>query len=333
MFQRQWVFRAVILAVMATATFFYLWHPEPAAPSSQVEAVTAANPQEPVTSSIAQSTRKLTAHGVDLAKKASAPPESTSASKTQSLAALHASLAAAARAGDGNAAIQIHRLTERCKKVERTLRTASRVINLPDNFHGPSTQFGKADEMLEWMQKQLDEIAPLMPSCEQVTDAQLNELPEWTVLAAKAGDENAVQCFIGMNLATMGDFLDHPAWLQGYKAGVPAAIDMAVRNGDWHVVGLLENAYGGNIDNFLISQVLHLDPAQQYRYLKLQWLGATAEARAQYNMDARVGDLAHQLSPVQLQQANDWAAQTYRTSFSSSPSDSTLNSNSFCGDG
>jgi len=206
------------------------------------------------------------------------------------------------------------------------------VLDLPDNFQGPTTQIGNPDAMLSMLHDQLDYADAAMPSCAGVTENQLDEIPEWTLRAAKAGDENAVQCLVGMDLGSMGNFIEHPDWLRQYKDNVLGLAAEGVRRGDWHVVSLLENAYGGDADTLLIGPVLSQDPFEQYKYLKLQMLGASAKAADINRLGSRANGLMSQLVAAQISAADQWASQTYRQSFSGSTSDDTLNSNSYCAD-
>lgn len=326
------VFLAVILGAVYYFRFARNWADEKAGEHQEQGGTVSSEPQAsaddhslPNSSYIERTRSRLAGANPIIADKLKGAP-----GHEESLSKKHDALAVRARAGDAQAARELQSDTLRCKHVADSLRLADRVLGLPDKYQGPTTQISNMDAMLNMVQDDLTYASASMPICDGVTDAQLQELPEWTLDAAKAGDPNASQCLVGMGLDSMGNIFSAPQWLNDYKSSVLDVANNSVANGDWHVVGLLENAYAGDLDTFLIGHVVQPNPADQYRYLKLQTLGAGAEATAQNNLQARLSQLQQQLSPSDISAGDAWASQTYARSFSGKPSDDTLNSNSFC---
>jgi hypothetical protein len=67
----------------------------------------------------------------------------------------------------------------------------------------------------------------------------------------------------------------------------------------------------------LLGQLIGTDPALAYRYLKLNRLGAAP--RYSVGLDKKLAEEAQLLSPSQMDDANEWAQDTYSRYFTDSP--------------
>jgi hypothetical protein len=222
-----------------------------------------------------------------------------------------------ADAGDPAAASRLYHDTQRCRYVAYINRTVADVAKrmLTQNTTNMSAQqLSLRENMLGQMQHQLDEARQNQPFCEGVTSTQLNQLLPMAFRAAQLGDNDAADCYIGGPFLVQDGILDHPEWLTQYKQNAMTVADQAVQRGDWTMVAQLRAAYAGTFDLDNFSQITGYDPALQYRYLKLQRLGA--EAKDVEFFQNEIGALTPSLSETDIAAGDAWANDAYRRYFS-----------------
>ena len=222
-----------------------------------------------------------------------------------------------ADAGDATAASRLYRDTQRCRDVAYINRTVADVVKrmLTQNTANMSAQqIALRENMLGQMQHQLDEARHNQSFCEGLTGAQLNQLLPMAFRAAQLGDNEAADCYIGGQFLMQDGILDHPEWLTQYKQNAMNVADEAVQRGDWTMVAQLRAAYAGTFDLDDFSQITGYDPALQYRYLKLQRLGA--EAKDAEFFQSEIGALTPSLGETDITNGDAWAKDTFRRYFS-----------------
>jgi hypothetical protein len=229
-------------------------------------------------------------------------------------------LKARADAGDPTAASRLYRDTQRCRYVAYVNRTVADVVKrmLTQNTANMSAQqVALRETMLGQMQHQLDEARQNQAFCEGMTDTQLNQLLPMAFRAAQLGDNDAADCYIGGPFLMQDGILDHPEWLTQYKQNAMSVADHAVQRGDWTMVAQLRAAYAGTFDLDDFSQITGYDPALQYRYLKLQRLGADTKDIEFFQNE--IGALTPSLSETDIASGDAWANDAFRRYFSTRP--------------
>ena len=249
----------------------------------------------------------------------------SSASGEPSFAQQYASLAAAARSGDKDAAISLQHATEQCREAASILRQSESILALPVGTNSTES----SDAMFDWAQRRLAFAKDSAGFCKGVSAQQIDDLPEWTVRAAQTGDTEATHCMLGLGLADMGSFLDGPRWLNQYRDQALPIATSAMDRGDWQAVTSLQSAYAGTADGLLIGHVVRPDAQWAYRYSKLQALGATQQASTKFGLDDQLNTLRAQLAPEQISSADRWAQEKLQN-FGGTPSDVSIQKPTDC---
>lgn len=319
--RRRRIFVAIcILAVALGAGCFLLRSAiaghatQPAAPSS-MHAVALASHTIP--NSAAVTTHKQATYRVASSTSAPLPPTGAPLKDT------YAELKARADAGDAAAASRLYHDTSTCFNANQI---EIRVVPLvPQVIDGTST--GKSekdlqfqDALLKSFQRQMDFAASNRALCAGLDKDQLGGLAPAALRAAQLGDQQATNCYIDMTTSFMPNLFDHLDWLAQYKQNAMTLADSAIQQGDWAAVHLLEYAYAGTWPHGLLNLLTGVDPAQQYRYLKLEQLGASGDTAT--NLGNKIGTVSQQLSPDQIAAGDAWAQDTYDNYFNGSSYDS-----------
>ncbi|MEP6483055.1 MAG: hypothetical protein ABJB01_01310 [Rudaea sp.] len=225
-------------------------------------------------------------------------------------------LKARADSGDAAAASRLYRDTQRCLNVAYINRTVADVVKrmLTQNTASMSAQqLSLRENMLGQMQHQLDQARQNVSFCEGLADKHFDQLLPMTFRAAQLGDNEAAHCYVGGVFLQQDGVLDHPEWLAQYRQNAMAVADRAVERGDWTMVAQLRAAYAGtsDVDNF--SQITGYDPAMQYRYLKLERLGA--DAKDADDFQNAIVALLPSLNENDVAAGDAWADETHRRYF------------------
>jgi hypothetical protein len=155
--------------------------------------------------------------------------------------------------------------------------------------------------------------------CDGATDAQLASFTPLLLQAAQLGDLEALDCYVGTDFDRMDGLLDHPEWINQYRAQVPGLVESALQRGDWVIVDLLHHAYSGAFDTSARGQLFGIDPVMDYRLLRLEQLGATGGFADK--LAPRVAGAAKALSSAQAAAAEAWASDYYSRYFNSASND------------
>jgi hypothetical protein len=126
----------------------------------------------------------------------------------------------------------------------------------------------------------------------------------------------------------MPGLIDHPEWLADMRNGVAQMLDYAIGQGDWVAAELLHHAYAGMLRENPAGQAIQPDPAMDYRYLRLERLGATGAFVPK--LDRLLADAANGLTPQQIADGDAWAGDTYARYFSGSTSNEVANGANIC---
>ena len=243
------------------------------------------------------------------------------------LAQTYAELEARANAGDAAAASRLYRDVQRCRAARDYQRTIAQMQS-PQGEAAVFT-FTSALETREHMLSEMREFVDRSAQrCAGATRAQLDALVPAMFRAAQLGDTRATNCYAGGGLEMMPGLLDHPEWVADMRA-VPQLLDHAVRQGDWVAVELLHHAYAGVFGGTPAAQAIRPEPAMDYRYLRLERLGATG-AFVQ-KVDRMLADAAGALTAQQIADGDAWANDTYAHYFSGSSSNEVSNGANICG--
>lgn len=154
--------------------------------------------------------------------------------------------------------------------------------------------------------------------CDGVSDAMFDATLPNLRKAAQLGDESARACYLqrGPNYDPRR-LVNHPEWLDAYRAGAATMIDSGIAAGDWKVVDVVRTSLQPDSRGPLAG-VLGSDPYQYYRYLKLYRLGAETYRIDQ--VEQMLSAAAAELSPAQLADADTWAQTTFQQDFNGSNS-------------
>lgn len=245
--------------------------------------------------------------------KSAAPPK-----KPEPLAKVYDELKSRADSGDAEAAMRLFHEVHRCVVVRQKRRLFAEFHAMfadnPDAtsigiVHGQRVQFLKPHEMTDYVQANAGR-------CDGATDEQLDSFTPLLLQAAQRGDIQALDCYVGTDFDGMEGVLDHPEWIDQYRAQVPGLVESALQHGDWVIVDLLRrDPYSDAYDSSARGQVFGDDPVMDYRLLRLEQLGATGQF-ADW-LAAKVAGAAKTLSPMQLVDAEAWAKDYYSRYFNS----------------
>jgi len=96
----------------------------------------------------------------------------------------------------------------------------------------------------------------------------------------------------------------------------------AIERGDWAMVGQLRDSYSysGWSPISPLGQLVGIDPAQGYRYMKLLRLGAPERSAVRF--DDELAATARELSVEQIAEGDAWAQDVYLRYFGGQPANS-----------
>lgn len=241
-------------------------------------------------------------------------------------------LQARADAGDVQAASRLYHDLHKCARLQQIRRTLPIIVAMDPGHPRPEAQSAddlkREQRVLDWEQRDLDFVRDNEPLCDGLDKQQLDSIVPAALRAAKLGDEQALDCYIGSSSHQMPDLLNHPEWLTDYKRNAPALVQSALHNGDWVIVGLLQFAYQGGFDASFLNQMIDPDPVMYYRYLRLQRLGASGNFADK--LDKLIDQAARQLSAAEITDADAWASDTYTRYFNGSSSNVNHNGVNTC---
>jgi hypothetical protein len=236
------------------------------------------------------------------------------------LAQIYDNLKRRADSGDAEAATRVFHEVHRCIEVRWTRRL---LAELPSDLvtleqrddreigvmrAGQALQIKRVREMTDYIQANA-------ARCDGATDAQLASFTPLLLQAAQLGDLKALDCYVGSDFDRMEGLLDHPEWIDQYRAQVPGLVESALQRGDWVVVDLLHHAYSGAFDTSARGQLFGIDPLMDYRLLRLEQLGATGGFADK--LAPMVAGAANTLSAAQAAAAEAWANDYYSRYFNS----------------
>jgi hypothetical protein len=270
----------------------------------------------PVTSATTAGRARITSKSSQamLASRAPLPPPGSP------LAQIYGGLKRRADAGDAGAATRLFHEVHRCVAVRRTRRLLAEIPSavLSADQQGDSAvvvmHASEAPE-IRMVREMTDYVQSNSARCDGATDAQLNSFTPLTLQAAQLGDLKALDCYVGTDFDMMEGLLDHPEWMDQYRAQVPGLVESALQRGDWVVVDLLHHAYSGAFDTSARGQLFGIDPVMDYRLLRLEQLGATGAFADK--LAPMVAAAAKALSPMQAADAETWASDHYARYFDS----------------
>lgn len=243
----------------------------------------------------------------------------------------YAQLKALADAGDAQAAARLFHEIHRCASVHRLNQILPQLLPVelaPEKSNATPGELKVEDSMLAMLQDEMDFARASQSLCENVSDTILDELVPQSLQAAQAGDNSAMNCYLGSDVTSLPNLLNHPEWLTQFKHNALELAQQGVQRGDWTVVGLLQHAYAGVFQSSLLGQLTNIDPVESYRYLQLQRLGASGDFATR--LDDQIAAAAPQLTATQITYANLWASDTYARYFNGSSSNVNSNGVNIC---
>ncbi len=237
------------------------------------------------------------------------------------LKSILAELKARADAGDTDAASRLFRDMQTCAQVQRLNQTmpgiANRVLNDTSTPASPAAA-QRSERMLDFVQRNLDFSKSNAAMCADLSAADMAELVPATLQAAQLGDAQAANCYVGANLNNWPGLLDNPQWVQDYKSNALGLANGAVQQGDWSMAMLMAQAYGGSSRNML-NQITGSNAQQAYTYAKLMSLGQPTGTQQSQRSTNALGNFSSQLTPAQIQAADQQAQQMYQQYFNNTP--------------
>jgi len=236
------------------------------------------------------------------------------------LTQVYADLKTRADAGDAQAASRLYRDVGRCLHTRDVLANQSRAASwmLEDDTSGlDADQLARRERRLGTIEDELAKARANSGLCEGATPAELQLAPV-ALRAAQLGDVQAADCYVSAGLTAGGGLLDHPEWLQDYKANALSLANSAVEQGDWTMVNQLQRAYAQSSGAGLLAQVTGGDPSQAYAYLKLRSLGAVTPQGNSF-LSRQLADAAQNLPADAVTQGDTWAQNAYQQYFGANP--------------
>jgi len=250
------------------------------------------------------------------------------------LAQSYAALKARANAGDAAAASRLYHDVARCNGALGALPTTAQMIASElarDRSAMSAAELDRHEHSLQYLYRKLDRDKATAAMCAGASDEQVGSTMPVMLRAAQLGDLNALDCYIGSELTAPG-MLDHPEWLTLYKQNAPALIDSAMQRGDWVAVELMRHAYAGaGLANFAESQrrqLVDADPVMNYRYLRLEQLGAQGDLATSLKVSANL--IARDLTPQQIAESEAWARDEYNRHFAGASINDVFNGADIC---
>jgi hypothetical protein len=314
-------FAAVIGAI--TWTLIRGESSSPAATTATTTGATAVPGVPPADGNRAANASKAAAQLRHAATTQALPPPGTPLAQT------YAELKVLADAGDVAAAARLFQDVHHCFRTRMTLfalpRTA-RAFLRQDISKLNAEQLKEREQSLALVEQQIEDARAKSAGCEGLTDAQL-QLAPLALQAAKLGDAEATRCYVSGLFLYAGGLLDHPEWLTEYRSNALPLAQAAIERGDWAIVGELGDSYSGWLPISPLGQLLGIDPAQHYRYLKLQRLGAP-ESTARF--DDELAAATRELSAEQIAEGDSWAQDAYLRYFGAQLANSNVTGMDVC---
>jgi len=318
---RHLAFAALAVAVIAVgATAYWLSRGDRAgvalAPPAQVgtDAVGLTATQRDTTAPTVTKAKKKTAPILVVSNPVALPPPDASLTQT------YATLKERADAGDAPAASRLYRDVSRCLHARDVLTNQTHAASWmleDDTSKLDANQLSRREQRLATIEDELSKARTASNLCEGVLPEQLQLAPV-ALRAAQLGDTRAADCYVSAGLTTGGGLLDHPEWLQDYKANAMSLANAAVEQGDWAMVGQLQRAYAQSTGAGLLSQVTGADPAQAYAYLKLRSLGSATPQGTSF-LNRQLAEAAQGLPTGAVTEGDTWAQSTYQQYFGTNP--------------
>ena len=245
-------------------------------------------------------------------ERAPLPPANTQ------LKSILAELRARADAGDAEAASRLFKDMQTCAQVQRLNQTLPAMSNRVLADAPPGAPAPRSERMLDFLQRNLDFTKNNAAMCADLGTADMAELVPATLQAAQLGDAEAANCYVGANLNNWPGLLDNPQWVQDYKSNALNLANGALQQGDWSMAMLMAQAYGGGSRNML-NQLTGSDPTQAYTYAKLMSLGQPTGTQQSQRSTNALSNFSSQLTPAQIQAADQQAQQMYQQYFNNTP--------------
>jgi len=245
-------------------------------------------------------------------ERAPLPPANTQ------LKSILAELKARADAGDAEAASRLFKDMQTCTQVQRLNQMLPAMSNRVLADAPPGAPAPRSERMLDFLQRNLDFSKNNAAMCADLGAADMAELVPATLQAAQLGDAEAANCYVGANLNNWPGLLDNPQWVQDYKSNALNLANGALQQGDWSMAMLMAQAYGGSSRNML-NQLTGSDPTQAYTYAKLMSLGQPTGTQQSQRSNNALSNFSSQLTPDQIQAADQQAQQMYQQYFNNTP--------------
>jgi len=309
-----------IVLIAATGTAAWLYRSDPSdtsgAPSADAGTNAGRVAAPHVTTSVpaAAKVSKKTGPAQILSNPAPLPPPDAP------LTQVYADLKARADAGDAPAASRLYRDVGRCLHARDVLTNQTHAASWmleDDTSKLDANQLSRREQRLGAIEDELSKARAASSLCEGAMPEQLHLAPV-ALRAAQLGDTQAADCYVSAGLTTGGGLLEHPEWLQDYKANALSLANAAVEQGDWAMVGQLQRAYAQSTGAGLLSQVTGADPAQAYAYLKLRSLGSATSQGTSF-LNRQLAEAAQGLPTGAITEGDTWAQSTYQQYFGASP--------------
>jgi hypothetical protein len=189
-------------------------------------------------------------------------------------------------------------------------------------------QIAEHDSALHMIEDEIAFARASADRCAGATAAQLNSIIPEALRAAQLGDLKAADCYVGSMYQMMPGLLVHPEWLTEFKQNAPQLFEQGVRNGDWVAVELLHHAYAGVFPDTPAGQTIAPDIAMDYRYLRLERLGAHGEFADK--VDRELAEAKEMLTPAQIGAGDAWAQDALARFFHNGSSDEVSNGANIC---
>lgn len=259
-----------------------------------------------------------------------APTKASSAIRSRPseipLKAKLADLLARANAGDAEAASRLFRDMEHCKHAQQVSEALARPpSHIPP--HSPSDheedheqQIFEAEAEFRSRERNLQLERDNVTFCADLNDADYDQvLPMSSILlqAALGGDTVAAGCYLEFGMVQDQHLVaNHPEWVFDYQQNAIRVANIAIEQGDWTAVEILQWSYQGRPEADLLSQVTGQDDIQDYRFSKLLRLGAPLTEPVKDFYDRLIANLATQIGTDEQRNADAWALDIYQRYFS-----------------
>lgn len=313
-----------ICAVVFHSTFF-AWGPTAMKPSAAAAPTRIANATGTGKTDGAGK-RASTQRSMAGSASAALPPRGTPVAET------YEQLKIRSDSGDPAAASRLYHDLDRCRMARAFQqmideRLDRELPNEADTASLSAQEIKRRQAALESMQEQLDFVRDNAALCNGLGDERINSVVPALLRAAQLGDLKALDCYVGSDMALPG-LLDHPEWLTQFKENLPNLMAAAIKRGDWVVVELAHHAYAGAFPDTPRGQLLGADPAMDYRYLRLERLGASGTFITK--LDRMLNEATRQLTPQQVADGDRWAQDQYARYFDGSSSNDVSNGANIC---